>query len=341
MTDLDGEPGGLGGCQFVIELFANVCDDTFAFFSNYGPRIDVTAPGVRRSTRPGPAAATSARRHEHGQPARRRRRRAVKAANQTLTPAQVKTILQAERREPERQPSTATGCCARPAPGRATRTASASRWSTRCGRRRWPRPAVRPACRRSAITSPANGASVTGTVTLTATATDRDGIASVQFLVDGVVARHRHDRPRTPPTGTPRSTIDGPHTITATATDTTGAYACASSTVHVGTNIQGNWVGNYGVDGYALGGWNGTTGDLVGAAQATADRSSRAAAGVVGRHRRPTSARSRRPTGTSAAPPTWYDDNQCGCGSTFTQRLQRHAPPLRGRLGDARSPRRT
>ena len=25
---------------------ANECDDAFAFFSNYGPSVDVTAPGV-------------------------------------------------------------------------------------------------------------------------------------------------------------------------------------------------------------------------------------------------------------------------------------------------------
>src|SRR5207253_6590474 len=46
MTDFDGEPGGHAGCQFIIELFYFACDDEIAFFSNNGPRIDLTAPGV-------------------------------------------------------------------------------------------------------------------------------------------------------------------------------------------------------------------------------------------------------------------------------------------------------
>ena len=46
ISDFDGKRGGLAGCGFVADLFANECDDTFAFFSNHGP-VDVTAPGVR------------------------------------------------------------------------------------------------------------------------------------------------------------------------------------------------------------------------------------------------------------------------------------------------------
>jgi subtilisin len=45
-TDFDGEPGGLQGCQFVQSLFWFECDDTQAFFSDFGPSVDVTAPGV-------------------------------------------------------------------------------------------------------------------------------------------------------------------------------------------------------------------------------------------------------------------------------------------------------
>ena len=42
ISDLDGEPGGLGGCYFFI-----LCDDALAYFSNYGSVVDVTAPGVQ------------------------------------------------------------------------------------------------------------------------------------------------------------------------------------------------------------------------------------------------------------------------------------------------------
>ena len=41
LTDLDGEPGGLGGCLLLF-IF---CDDEFAYFSNFGPSVDVIAPG--------------------------------------------------------------------------------------------------------------------------------------------------------------------------------------------------------------------------------------------------------------------------------------------------------
>jgi hypothetical protein len=55
-TDTDGAPGGLGGCI----VFGALCDDSFAsLFSNYGPRIDVMAPGFEiLSTMPGGVYAT-------------------------------------------------------------------------------------------------------------------------------------------------------------------------------------------------------------------------------------------------------------------------------------------
>lgn len=44
LSDLDGEPGGLEteGC---ISEFDDT-DDEFAFFSNFGPDVDLMAPGV-------------------------------------------------------------------------------------------------------------------------------------------------------------------------------------------------------------------------------------------------------------------------------------------------------
>ena len=44
LTDLDGRPGALAGCWYVSGY--NLCDDTFAGFSNYGPDVDIAAPGV-------------------------------------------------------------------------------------------------------------------------------------------------------------------------------------------------------------------------------------------------------------------------------------------------------
>jgi subtilisin len=46
LADFDGNPGGTAGCGLVQDLLAQECDDTFAFFSNNGPSVDVIAPGV-------------------------------------------------------------------------------------------------------------------------------------------------------------------------------------------------------------------------------------------------------------------------------------------------------
>ena len=72
------------------------------------------------------------------------------------------------------------------------------------------------------LTAPASGATVSGTVTLTATASDNVGVAGVQFLVDGA-----NLSPRTPPrpTGVSWNTTtvtNGTYTLTARARDAAG-----------------------------------------------------------------------------------------------------------------------
>ena len=83
------------------------------------------------------------------------------------------------------------------------------------------------------ITSPANNATVSGNVTLTATATDNVGVASVVFNVDGVQVGN----PRTsaPYTRTWNSTTasNGTHNVSATATDAEGNTSTATVTVTV------------------------------------------------------------------------------------------------------------
>ena len=46
LADFDGEPGGAAGCGFEVTPGSFECDDTFAFFSNFGAVVDVMAPGV-------------------------------------------------------------------------------------------------------------------------------------------------------------------------------------------------------------------------------------------------------------------------------------------------------
>src|SRR5207249_1793193 len=46
LSDADGKPGGLAGCPYIPYEFNWACDDTLASFSNWGPAVDVAAPGV-------------------------------------------------------------------------------------------------------------------------------------------------------------------------------------------------------------------------------------------------------------------------------------------------------
>jgi len=83
------------------------------------------------------------------------------------------------------------------------------------------------------ITSPANGATISGTVTLRASASDNVGVVGVQFQLDGV---NGGAEDRTAPYSVPfdtTTTSDGSHTITAFARDAAGNRTSASVTVTV------------------------------------------------------------------------------------------------------------
>jgi endonuclease G len=73
----------------------------------------------------------------------------------------------------------------------------------------------------AALTSPAGGAPVSGTVTLTASASDDVGVTSVDFAVDGTVVATATGAPYSV-TWTSSSVWNGPHSITATAHDAAG-----------------------------------------------------------------------------------------------------------------------
>ncbi len=89
------------------------------------------------------------------------------------------------------------------------------------------------------VTDPADGATVSGTVSVTADASDDNGVTSVEFLIDGVGIGTDND-------GSDGWSIDwdttaeaeGSHTVTATATDTVGQTASDSIAVDVDNIVQ-------------------------------------------------------------------------------------------------------
>jgi hypothetical protein len=108
-----------------------------------------------------------------------------------------------------------------------------------------------------AISSPANGAAVSGTITVSGTASDAVGVSSVQVQIDGGTF--------SPASGTTNWTFDldttalsnTAHTLTARATDTAGLTATSTVTVNVSNSGSTVNVTSYGATG------NGSTDDTA------------------------------------------------------------------------------
>lgn len=82
------------------------------------------------------------------------------------------------------------------------------------------------------MTSPNDGATVSGSVTISATASDNVGVAGVTFLVDGVIVGTDNSAPYGYSLNTTTLT-DGVHSITARAADAAGNQANASIDIQV------------------------------------------------------------------------------------------------------------
>jgi photosystem II stability/assembly factor-like uncharacterized protein len=78
-----------------------------------------------------------------------------------------------------------------------------------------------------ALTSPSDGATVTGTITMKASASDAVGVGAVQFLVDGMVIGEDATEPYEVPWDT-RTASDGTHTLAARARDAAGNSAISA-----------------------------------------------------------------------------------------------------------------
>ena len=91
----------------------------------------------------------------------------------------------------------------------------------------------------TSITAPANGATVSGTVAVTATASDNVGVASMQILIDGnIVASNANATSLTFNWGT-ATVANGSHTIVSKATDAAGNVGTSSTVTVTVSNAGG------------------------------------------------------------------------------------------------------
>ena len=109
----------------------------------------------------------------------------------------------------------------------------------------------------AAISSPANGATVSGTTTVSGTASDSVALSSVAVQVDGGSFSTASGTTNWSVSLNTTSLSNAAHTLTAKATDTSGATATTSVTVNVSNGTSGNTLNvlNYGATG------NGSTND--------------------------------------------------------------------------------
>src|SRR5258706_2583953 len=89
-----------------------------------------------------------------------------------------------------------------------------------CPARDTPRPWV-------SITSPASGATVSGTINVTASASDNRGVSDVQFFLDGAFGADDTTAPYSVPWDTTTAS-NGSHTLTAVARDAAGNSATSA-----------------------------------------------------------------------------------------------------------------
>ena len=102
------------------------------------------------------------------------------------------------------------------------------------------------------LTSPAAGATVSGSVTLAATASDDTGVSRVELLIDGAQVGSDTAAPYEV-TWNSATVADGPHTVTARAVDTSGNTATSERSITTSNGAAGTTVSFSGIsaeDGY-------------------------------------------------------------------------------------------
>jgi len=245
-TDFDGQRS-FAGCQADFSDYGYQCDDTLADFSNYGSVIDVTAPGVHvlsdwidggQTTISGTSMAAP---HVAGAAA------LVLAANPSLTPAQVRSILESTGECPDGSVANAPTCAGHgqwdvgglfgttpDKDGIPEPLINALRAAQAAGAATPPPPPPPPPVDTQpptvAFTAPASNATIRGIVNVSANASDNVAVAHVDFY-DGTTLIGTDST--APYSVSWTTSVDGSHTLTATAYDTAGLTSSATRTVAV------------------------------------------------------------------------------------------------------------
>jgi subtilisin len=254
LADHDGVRGGTAGCKYVALLFNYECDDTLASFSNFGTAVDVAAPGVNiYSTVPGShgnnSGTSMSAPHVAGVVA------AVLGEHGTLDTAGVRSLLLRTGECPDGSPAGPDGSCA--GQGSWQKTANRTFFEptrteadpdgvaepvVNAGRAASeadamgtpPPPPPSDGAPVVAVTQPAAGATVSGTVTIVATATDDVGVAGVEVFVDDVsIGAATLEAGAWRMAWDTTAAADGTHVVEAVATDTSGQTSSASRSVDV------------------------------------------------------------------------------------------------------------
>jgi thermitase len=205
---------------YIIRVSATDANDVLASWSCTGNNIDVAAPGVgiQTTARGGGYSSTSGT--SCSAPVVAGIAALLLSVNSSLSPSQVQDIL--------KQSADDLG---------------ASGWDTQYG---WGRVNAANAVQMAAGTSlppdttlptvsfssPANGSTLSGTVSVQISASDNRGVASVSFYVDGILYSTKTASPYTFSWNTTQA-ANGSHTLRAVATDTSGNSSTAQISVSV------------------------------------------------------------------------------------------------------------
>ena len=205
---------------YILTVGATDANDVLNAWSNTGNNIDLTAPGTVFTTFSG-GTYNSASGTSVSSPIVAGAAALVLSVNPSLNGSQVQNILKQSADDLGPAGWDTSYGWGRVNVGRAVAMASGASA---------PPPDLTPPV--SGFISPTNGATVSGNVAISVSASDNTGVSSVKLSIDGVAAGTDNSLPYTFTWNT-NATLNGSHTLTATAVDAAGNSSTASVSVIV------------------------------------------------------------------------------------------------------------